>query len=377
MNLNITTALSALNMRVVNRSDGLEIATISLPLQHDVVEDGSDMYACNQLIPGVDVPAGKDEKRSIVDTSLPTISWENITMGVLLGTGGFSTVHLVTISSKLDSTSAASGEIGQLGLQQLNEDNQYALKRLVEDEFLEGSETDSAAKDIAFEAMILAKLQQHENIIRLHAVSTGFWENPQKGFLVLERLVETLDERIGRWRRTPQCRHEQQLRITQIAPGVARAMEFVHGNKIIYRDLKPQNIGFDVAGTIRLFDFGLARIHEDGGERKLTGCTGSARYMAPEVARSQPYSFPADVHSYGILMWEVCTLQKAYANAVSVSRMLRQVAYNKARPSLGHIDAPAMRDLLAACWNPDPSLRPSFEHIASELKAGADTIAKH
>jgi hypothetical protein len=50
--------------------------------------------------------------------------------------------------------------------------------------------------------------------------------------------------------------------------------------------------------------------------------------------------------------------------------MLRQVAYTKARRSLKHIDAPAMRDLLAACWDPDPSLRPSFEHIAKDLKVG-------
>jgi serine/threonine protein kinase len=368
MNLNNMTALSSLNPQVLNRSDGLEIATSSFLLQQDVVEDGSDTRACNQLIPAGDV-LGKDERCSIVeDTKLPTIPWENITMGGLLGTGGFSIVHLVTFSSKAISSSTS--EISQFALKRLNEDTQYALKRLVEGELEEGSETDSAAKDIAFEATILSKLPEHENIIRLHAVSSGFWENPQKGFLILERLVEILDERLGRWRRNPQCRHEQQLRINQIAPGVAHAMEFLHSNKVIYRDLKPHNIGFDVAGTVRLFDFGLARIHEEG-ERKLTGRTGSARYMAPEVARSQAYSFPADVHSYSILMWEVCTLQKAYANAASVSRMLRQEANDKGRPSLERIESPAMRGLLTACWSPDPSLRPTFERIVKELKAEA------
>jgi serine/threonine protein kinase len=353
MNLNNVTALSGLNSQVVvNRSD--EIATISLPSKQILLEDSV---------------LGKDGKgSSTADTRLPTISWANITMGALLGTGGFSTVHLVTLSSK--ATSSSTSEISQLAPKRLNEDTQYALKRLVQDESEEGSETDSAAKDIQFEATILLKLQEHENIIRLQAVSTGFWENPKRGFLVLERLVEILDERLGRWRRKPECRLEQQLRITQIAPSVARGMEFLHRNKVIYRDLKPHNIGFDVEGTVRLFDFGLARIHEEG-MRKLTGCTGSARYMAPEVARSHAYSFPADVHSYSILMWEVCTLQKAYANAVSVSRMLRQEANGKVRPSLERIESLAMRGLLAACWNPDPSLRPTFEHIVEELKAEA------
>jgi serine/threonine protein kinase len=147
-------------------------------------------------------------------------------------------------------------------------------------------------------------------------------------------------------------------------------MEFLHKNRVIYRDLKPQNVGIDAKGNVRLLDFGLARFHVEG-QRKLTGRTGSVRYMAPEVARSQDYSFPADVHSFGILMWEVCTLQKAYANSVSVSRMLRQEANGKVRPSLERIESLTMRDLLAACWNPDPSLRPTFERIVKELKAEA------
>ena len=70
----------------------------------------------------------------------------------------------------------------------------------------------------------------------------------------------------------------------------------------IHRDLKPDNIGFTHNGTLRLFDFGLAavipravpadEIRQGGGRRlprfRLTGQTGSVRYMAPEVALNQP-----------------------------------------------------------------------------------------
>jgi serine/threonine protein kinase len=48
-----------------------------------------------------------------------------------------------------------------------------------------------------------------------------------------------------------------------------------------YRDLKPANVGFTLAGEVKLYDFGLAREVVDDG-RKMTGYTGSARYMAPE-----------------------------------------------------------------------------------------------
>jgi serine/threonine protein kinase len=55
---------------------------------------------------------------------------------------------------------------------------------------------------------------------------------------------------------------------------------------IIYRDLKPNNIGFDVRGDAKLFDFGLATEFDadrtQGGTFKMTGDTGTIRYMAPE-----------------------------------------------------------------------------------------------
>jgi serine/threonine protein kinase len=56
---------------------------------------------------------------------------------------------------------------------------------------------------------------------------------------------------------------------------------------IIYRDLKPDNIGFDVRGDVKIFDFGLAKEINpkkklDDGTYNLTADTGSLRYMAPE-----------------------------------------------------------------------------------------------
>lgn len=51
--------------------------------------------------------------------------------------------------------------------------------------------------------------------------------------------------------------------------------------RILDRDLKPSNIGFTNSGEVKLFDFGLAREVRDL-RRRLTGYTGSARYMAPE-----------------------------------------------------------------------------------------------
>jgi serine/threonine protein kinase len=280
-------------------------------------------------------------KTTIVQRSpLPEIASEDVTLGGVLGTGGFSTVYRVTCASGNESSEIC----------------EYALKRLDEDI----EDLGTAVADLICEAKILSEIPYHKNIIRLHAVSTSFWDEPQEGFLILEQMADTLHDRLALLRRRPT--QNAKARMSQIAPCIARAMEFLHKNRVIYRDLKPQNVGFDAKGNIKLFDFGLARFHIEG-QRKLTGRTGSVRYMAPEIARGQEYSFPADVYSYSILVWEVCTLQKAYASAVSVSRLLKQVAYGKVRPSLERIDCPDTQELLTRCWHPDPDRRPPFAKI--------------
>jgi serine/threonine protein kinase len=65
------------------------------------------------------------------------------------------------------------------------------------------------------------------------------------------------------------------------------ALHSIHCNSIIYRDLKPNNVGFDVRGDIKIFDFGLAVEFDpakakQNGKYRLTGDTGTIRYMAPE-----------------------------------------------------------------------------------------------
>jgi serine/threonine protein kinase len=267
-------------------------------------------------------------------------------------------------------------------------DQAYALKRLHK---LSGSVEDlkqkrAGERDLLLEAGILAHLPTHDNIIQLHALSDDFWEAPGSGFLILDQLTETLHDRLQRWRRptiagplSPKIpfykptaklirrQQEQSSRIQHAALGIARAMEFLHRNKVIYRDLKPQNVGFDATGTVQLFDFGLARVHSEGA-RLLTGFTGSARYMAPEVARCEDYSFPADVHAFAILLWEISTLEKAYCKTVTLQKLVQQVVHSHLRPSLNKVASPIIRELLKVSWHRDSDMRPSFALVVKQLE---------
>jgi len=268
---------------------------------------------------------------------------------------------------------------------------QYAIKRLHHETIGNDVIRLVAEKDILLEAGILAHLPRHANIIQLHALSDGFWKDPAAGFMILDHLTETLHDRLQRWRRAPRPYDEREIPLYKVAArnkkrrteqcsrmqyaalGVARAMEFLHKHKVIYRDLKPQTIGFDSRGVVRLFDFGLARVHIEGA-RQLTGFTGSARYMAPEVACSEPYSFPADVHAFSILLWEICSLERAYCQATDLKQLMRYVAQRKVRPTLNKIASPIIKELLPVSWHHDSAMRPSFALVVKQIELEGQAV---
>lgn len=85
------------------------------------------------------------------------------------------------------------------------------------------------------------------------------------------------------------------------AAEVLMVLEFLHENKIIYRDLKPENLLFDKEGHIKFIDFGFAKIVDD---RTYTLC-GTPEYLAPEIIKGEGCSFSSDWWSLGVLIYEM------------------------------------------------------------------------
>lgn len=155
------------------------------------------------------------------------------------------------------------------------------------------------------------------------------------------------------------------------------ALRYLHDNNIVYRDLKPDNIGFDVRGDVKLFDFGLAKElkPDEKGDNNLyhmSGNTGSLRYMAPEVALSEPYNHKVDVFSFGILLWQMCSLEVPFAT-YNVQRHAERVVRGGERPALDTRKWSAeLCSLMSKCWSSNIKSRPSFGQVGSLLRAEFD-----
>jgi serine/threonine protein kinase len=147
---------------------------------------------------------------------------------------------------------------------------------------------------------------------------------------------------------------------TNIAIGIAHGMKYLHANDIIHRDLKSANVLLDAKMLARVADFGLGKFMDSGPE--VTRATGTVQWMAPEQVFTPDYGPPADVFSYGMVLFELLTEKIPYEGLAVPA--IYQILRKGNRPIIqaefmGH----PISDLIYKCWSEDPAMRPTFEQI--------------
>jgi len=185
-------------------------------------------------------------------------------------------------------------------------------------------------------------------------------------------------------------------RSIEIALDAARGLAYLHNRRpspIIHRDLKPGNLMLSGSayqthreivfntGTVKLADFGLSKTlpankHADFGyldsKFRLTGETGSYRYMAPEVFRHEPYNSSVDVYSYSMIMFQLFEFQPPFSGMDPIEAA-RQAALYDLRPQFIALQGPGVaksdiKALIERCWSANAENRPSFEQIVLRLE---------
>eukprot|EP00339_Tiarina_fusa_P018035 CAMPEP_0117004854 /NCGR_PEP_ID=MMETSP0472-20121206/5680_1 /TAXON_ID=693140 ORGANISM="Tiarina fusus, Strain LIS" /NCGR_SAMPLE_ID=MMETSP0472 /ASSEMBLY_ACC=CAM_ASM_000603 /LENGTH=388 /DNA_ID=CAMNT_0004705931 /DNA_START=116 /DNA_END=1283 /DNA_ORIENTATION=+ len=322
---------------------------------------------------------------------VPKLAVSEIRLGRMVGQGGFSivckveNVELNDVFDTSDEDAKARADFAA----SLRE-NQYVLKTLrtdlPEEEYVKG------IVDLAIESEFLSVLA-HPNVISMRAMAILC---EARFFVILDRLVNTLDRKFNQWRKVVGenagywlgpfgycCAKEHMLYQTWVermaaSADIANAIYYLHRKSIIYRDLKPDNLGFDATGTLKLFDFGLSKRLDPmdrtaDGLYMLTGNTGSLRYMAPEVARGETYDQRVDSYSFGILFWQICSLQTPYSG-FSTKMHAEKVVRQGHRPNPDPSWPVSWTEMMGRAWASALSERPDFDEIAVFMDEQLDQL---
>ncbi len=202
-------------------------------------------------------------------------------------------------------------------------DDRTVAVKILRDEFLSNEEFTRRFRN---ESKAIAILN-HPNIVKV--LDVGFGERLQ--YIVMEyidgiTLKEYLDQRSDlRWKEA-----------VHFTVQILRALQHAHDKGIVHRDIKPQNIMLLSDGTIKVTDFGIARLtrselrpSSENGDKAI----GSVHYISPEQARGEITDEKTDLYSVGVMLYEMLTGRLPFEadNAVSVAIMQMQ-----SEPTLPH-----------------------------------------
>lgn len=309
----------------------------------------------------------------------PVFHRKEIVIGELLGTGGSAVVYEIKNIILNEDISCQLTKKQQDARQNMAEsatykgESQYAIKLLQADLASKQRSFYEAARNLVIEANFCSSLD-HPGVQQLKGISFAGIKAFDNGehdsfFIITERLTETLDDRIKRWGSQPNSNVSLKTKV-KVAEQLAEVLQYLHDNRIVFRDLKPSNIGFSPKDdSLRLFDFGLSRRLPKGrssGNVYVMSDVGTCRYMAPEVVRQFPYNCQADVYGWSMIFWQMLYLIQPYAE-MSPEEHEASVIESSHRPEISSDCPESIRLLLQDSWVESPYVRLSMDDVCGDL----------
>lgn len=213
-------------------------------------------------------------------------------------------------------------------------------------------------KDFLAEAQIMKKLR-HTKLIQLYAVCT----QDEPIYIVTElmrhgSLLEYLQGK-GRTLKLPQ--------LIDMAAQIASGMAYLESQNYIHRDLAARNILVGDGNTVKIADFGLARVIKEDEYEARVGARFPIKWTAPEAANYNRFTIKSDVWSFGILLTEIVTYGRIPYPGMTNAEVLHQVEHGYRMPAPPNCPQ-TLYEIMLECWRKEEMERPTFETLQWKLE---------
>ena len=152
--------------------------------------------------------------------------------------------------------------------------------------------------------------------------------------------------------------------VASVARQLAAAIAYAHERDIAHRDVKPANVLLSDSGTVKLADFGIARLIGDTVRHTRTGtAVGTAAYIAPEQVAGEDLTTALDVYSLGLVLLEMITGDRAFPGTPTEAALARLAR----PPEIPASVPPAWRELVSDMTARDPARRPTAAEVGRRI----------
>lgn len=247
-------------------------------------------------------------------------------------------------------------------------DRPVAIKTLRADVLCDVEDREGLLKRFAAEARSAGRCQ-HPNIVTVY----DYVEHEGAPFIIMEHVAAGTLENVTRSKTLLPLRQ-----VGEIMAQLLSALDHAHGKGVVHRDVKPANILCPAATSIKVTDFGVARIQDLGLTRQGGGgALGTPNYMSPEQFLGRPVDGRSDLFATGVILFQLLTGAKPFA-ANDIPELMRKLL-NECPPSLSMLRPglwPYMENVVQRALARNPTDRyQTAEEFLDALNAAMERVA--
>lgn len=155
------------------------------------------------------------------------------------------------------------------------------------------------------------------------------------------------------------------------------ALDHIHMNKMMHRDLKSANVLLTTTGLVKLGDFGFSRQYEDSLSNPVgTTFCGTPYYLSPELWRRKPYSKKSEMWALGVVLYEVMALKRPFGGR-NMDELINNICFARRHPLPDEYSV-ELRTVCDQLLSVDPNQRPSLRRLFKEpfIRANLQTLQR-